>query len=109
MTTHALKLLAATVLLLVMNSIAGTSEAESPNDILIIANKNVKLNAISISELKQIFLKKKISWSNGKRIISINARSSSSIRQQFRQKVCFCLREIRHHRPVRIVGMFLLS
>ena len=61
--------------------------AESPNDILIIANKKVKIDTITPEELKQVFLKKKTSWSNGDRIICINPTSSSAVRKVFREKV----------------------
>ena len=61
--------------------------AESPNDILIIANMKVGISAISIEETKQIFLGNKTSWKGGDRIICINQYESNPIRKVFREKV----------------------
>jgi len=64
-----------------------TSEAESPDDILIITNKGARANDISLDEVKKIFLRKKTSWSNGDRIIVVNAKNNAAVRDRFRQKV----------------------
>lgn len=63
------------------------SHAQSPDDIVIIVNKNVSVNYMSIEELKQIFLGKKSTWRNGNKIVCINAKSHSAIRKTFRKKV----------------------
>ena len=41
---------------------SATCLADSPNDILIIANKNMKIDDVSLEELRQVFLKKKATW-----------------------------------------------
>lgn len=71
---------------LAMTVSATTVEAESPDDLLIIANKSVKASKISAEELKAIFLKKKATF-KGSKVIPINAREGSSLRKQFRQRV----------------------
>lgn len=67
--------------------IPGVSSAESPDDILVIANKGVGEKSMSVAELKQIFLKKKSSWSNGDKIVAINAEDNSKVRKDFRKLV----------------------
>ena len=62
------------------------SETASPNDILVIVNKSADIDSISMGELAQIFLKEKTSWSNGQRIIPINAREGGDLRKSFRTK-----------------------
>ena len=67
--------------------LSSVCHAESPNDILVIANKKIKIDSITPEELKQIFLKKKTTWINGDRIICINAPSTSAERAIFREKI----------------------
>jgi len=67
--------------------IPGVSSAQSPDDILIIANKSAPESSMSLAELKQIFLKKKSSWSNGNKIVAINAQDNSQVRRDFRKLV----------------------
>jgi len=61
--------------------------AESPNDILIIANKRVGINTISIEETKQIFLRTKTTWRGGDRILCLNQKENDPIRKVFQEKV----------------------
>ena len=68
-------------------SVPEASVAESPNDIMIIANKGIDTNQITIEELKQIFLGKKSSWKGGDRIVCLNQYASHPIRDAFREKV----------------------
>jgi ABC-type phosphate transport system substrate-binding protein len=63
------------------------SSAESPDDILVFINKTMDHGDVSLDELKKIFLCKKTTWSNGQRIVPINAKESSAIRKSFREKV----------------------
>lgn len=65
---------------------AAPVEAEGPDDLLIIANRNVKASKISPEEAKAIFLKKKATF-KGRKVIPINARDGSSLRKAFRSRV----------------------
>lgn len=76
-----------TILMAVAVSPPAVSSTESPDDILIIVNKSTDIDSISVGELEQIFLKKKTTWSNGKKILSINASENSALRESFRAKV----------------------
>ncbi|MBN2340370.1 MAG: hypothetical protein JXX29_00310 [Deltaproteobacteria bacterium] len=65
---------------------SNAAEAERPDDILIIANKSIKTDSISLTDAKRIFLKQKTSL-NGERITPIHAKSNSPLRKQFGEKV----------------------
>ena len=64
-----------------------TAYAESPDDILIVANKSVPMDSISSAELKAIFLKKKSRWKNGSKTIPINAKDGTLLRKTFVQRL----------------------
>lgn len=63
------------------------ADAQSPDDILIIANKGVATDAISIEEVKAIFLKQRNNYKSGGRATPINARKGSALRKAFQEKV----------------------
>jgi hypothetical protein len=63
------------------------ARAESPNDILIIANKSAPVKKISLQEAKAFFLKEKRNWRGGGKAIPINAKVGSAIRKAFRNRV----------------------
>ena len=67
--------------------VADTAYAESPNDIVVIVNKNLPVNETSVDELRQIFLKRKTSWKGGNNIVCINAQRTDPLRELFREKV----------------------
>ena len=54
---------------------------------MIIVNKSVAQDSLSVGELKQIFLKKKGNWGGGARIVCINAPENTKLRDSFRSKV----------------------
>lgn len=58
----------------------------SPDDLLIIANKSLSTNRISVSDLRALFLKKK-STVGGDRIVPINTKDNTAARKAFRMKV----------------------
>jgi ABC-type phosphate transport system substrate-binding protein len=64
-----------------------TAHADSPNDILIVANKSVPINSISTAELKSIFLKKKGRWGNGSKAIPIHAKKGTTLRKAFNSRL----------------------
>ncbi|MCP4602614.1 MAG: hypothetical protein GY847_19215 [Proteobacteria bacterium] len=61
------------------------AHAESPDDILIIANKGVSVNSITIPELKAIFLKQKANWKGGGRVVALNAKENTPLRAAFQK------------------------
>ncbi|MCP4679591.1 MAG: hypothetical protein GY854_29685 [Deltaproteobacteria bacterium] len=64
-----------------------TSDASNrPMDILIVANKNVKTEKISIGDLRNIFLKDQLSWRAGNKAVPIHS-SSSTLRTEFVKRV----------------------
>jgi len=60
--------------------------AESPNDILVIANAALTAKSVSESEIRDVFLCKKESWSTGLRAIPIHAKDAA-LRNEFRQRL----------------------
>ncbi len=78
---------ASVVLAVVAFTVSGRApRADSPNDILIIANNSIAASSISADELKAIFLKKKGSFA-GSKVVPINAKSGSALRKAFQQRV----------------------
>lgn len=65
---------------------ANAVKAESPDDILIIANKSIDADTITLIDTKRIFLMQKKTL-NGKFVTPINAKKNSPLRKQFAQKV----------------------
>ncbi len=63
-----------------------TASAESPNDILVIVNSSVKVKAISLSELKDLFLKKRTSVGTSGKVTPVHAKSPE-LRGDFRKLV----------------------
>ncbi len=61
--------------------------ADDPNDILIVANRNVNVKAVTVEELRSLFLKKRVNWKGGKKAIPVNAPPKSDLRQAFQVKV----------------------
>ena len=66
---------------------SATASAESPNDILVVANKSVPVASVGLDELRAIFLKKKIIWPGGDKIEPINAVAGTGLRKVFCQAV----------------------
>ena len=64
-----------------------TAAADSPDDILIVANKSVPLNTASNAELKAIFLKQKSRWKNGSKAIPVHAKKGTTLRSDFLKRL----------------------
>lgn len=60
--------------------------AESPSDILIIANSSLKASSISKAEAREIFLKTRNSL-KGKKTTPVHAKMGSALRKAFAKKV----------------------
>lgn len=56
-------------------------------DIVVIANKNVPVDSLSIDDLSDIYLLKTYSWDDGEKIIPINRELGSSARNKFLNRV----------------------
>jgi hypothetical protein len=69
-----------------LTAVRSAPRADSPNDILIIANNSISASSISADELKAIFLKKKGSFA-GSKVVPINAKSGSALRKAFQSRV----------------------
>ena len=65
---------------------AAPISAESPEDILVIANRALKAKSISDSELRDIFLKKKESWHTGLRALPVHSKNAQ-LRNDFSQRL----------------------
>lgn len=83
--THPLLWLLAAIL--VVHAPPGTASAEHPEDILIVANKSVSVNSITMNEAKNLFLHKRTHWSDGAKVLPINAPQKSDIRAEFDTQV----------------------
>lgn len=66
---------------------AARAVAESPNDILIVANTASGGGSLSVSDVKDMFLKKRSSWGNGVKVAPLNAVEGSALRRAFRTRV----------------------
>ena len=61
--------------------------AENPQDILVIVNKSSSVKSTSVDELRDVFLKKRSSWSGGDKVIPVHASEGSALREDFRRRV----------------------
>ena len=75
----------ATALALALVAVVGsTARAESPDDILVVANNAVGVDKISQAEARGLFLKHRKSWSGGGKAIPIHAKSGTRDRKSTR-------------------------
>lgn len=63
------------------------SAAESPDDILVIANTSLPVSAVNPVELKDFFLRKKTAWQSGDTVVPVHATSGSRLRADFCTRV----------------------
>ncbi len=67
---------------------ASNSEAQNnADDIIVIANNRVPIDAISIGELKALYMKRRTKWNDGTRAVPIHAKEGTLLRQVFLEKV----------------------
>jgi len=81
-------------ILLLLAAVAGSlfssiapALAESPDDILIVANLKAPVDKIDIKELKAIYLKKKLYWKIGQDAIPVNSKHGTPLRSEFQKRV----------------------
>jgi hypothetical protein len=80
----------ATLVLFAGGGLIGPSEGRANADddaLLIIANKAVPENSISVAEVQRIFLKMRSSWPSGGKVIPVNAKPDTPERRAFQEKV----------------------
>ena len=56
-------------------------------DILVVVNPNSSLESVTEREVRDVFLGRRVSWSEGGRAIPINAQHGTSLREEFRARV----------------------
>jgi ABC-type phosphate transport system substrate-binding protein len=61
--------------------------AESPKDILIVANSAAGVNKVSLADVRDMFLKKRTSWPGGAKVVPVNINDGNGLRNDFRAKV----------------------
>ncbi len=59
--------------------------ADNPEDIFVVANRGVPVNAITLADLKQIFLKQRRQWSGSLKVVPVNSKRNDELRNRFRQ------------------------
>jgi hypothetical protein len=62
------------------------SAADSPDDIIVFVNNSVPVSKMNIDELKNLFLKRKIRWGRGDKVIPIHAKAGTTLRKDFLQR-----------------------
>ena len=68
-------------------SLPGRAVADDPDDILIVVNRGVRIESISTSQLREIFLKKRSNWPGGGKALPVNAAAGSRLRAEFTRRV----------------------
>lgn len=63
------------------------SRADSPEDILIIVNKNVMEKGVTLDDVRDIFLKKRTRWDKSGKAVPVNASKNSKLRNEFISRV----------------------
>ncbi len=66
---------------------SNTQAGENERDIFVVMNRGVKVSSLSMAELKAIFLRERKYLEGNKKVIAINAKEGSDLRQEFRRKV----------------------
>ena len=64
-----------------------SARAESPDDILVVANNALSVSSVSNAELKSIFLKERTRWRNGAKVIPIHAKEGTPLRRAFLRRL----------------------
>ena len=84
--TKRYRLLVGVSTLIIIFSATAKLRANDPKDILVIANKKVPMDSVSLEELKILFLKQRKSI-GGQKIVPIHSPDGTGIRPQFNDKV----------------------
>ncbi len=63
------------------------ARAEDPEDIVVIVHKSVAKKEVTIAELQDYFLKNRLSWPDGQKVVPINVKEDTPLRDAFRRRV----------------------
>lgn len=61
--------------------------AEAENDLLIIVNRTVDPDGLSLDLIRDYFLKRRSRWPNGSKVIPVNAKAGAEARRAFQARV----------------------
>jgi hypothetical protein len=65
-----------------------TSAADNPDDIIVFVNNAVPVDQMNIDDVKNLFLKRKIRWGTGGKVIPIHAKPATVLRSDFLKRAC---------------------
>ena len=65
-----------------------TSAADSPDDIIVFVNNAVPVDQMNIDDVKNLFLKRKLRWGTGGKVIPIHAKPATVLRSDFLRRAC---------------------
>jgi len=71
--------------MVVPTSISASGSA-NPDDLLIVANNSVSTDHVSVTQVRDYFLKKRSTWPGGDKAIPVNAKDKA-LREAFRKRV----------------------
>lgn len=80
-------LLVISSLLLLGFSLASLPGKADKNTIVVFVNKNIAVDALSIDEVKRLFLKERMTMKDGTTAVPVNAKIGSALRKVFGEKV----------------------
>lgn len=63
------------------------ARADDPNDILVVVNKTVSSPEVSLEDVRNLFLLHRTTLGSNERAIVLNAKSGSTLREDFRRRV----------------------
>jgi hypothetical protein len=71
---------------ILISAVSPSTQAADPDDILIVANRDVSVNSISAAELRTFFLKQRTTWKNGDKVVPVHA-TDAHLKAQFLERV----------------------
>jgi hypothetical protein len=76
-----------TSLVMVGFAIVPMSGKTENNTLIVFVNKSVSISALSLDEVRRVFLKVRTTLKDGSRAVPVNAKAGSALRKAFVQKV----------------------
>lgn len=70
-----------------LTAFARNAEADSPDDLLVVVNKQVPIDSVSMAEVRRFFMRKKTSWNHGQKVVPINPQDGSQAKRFFLERV----------------------
>lgn len=81
--TDRIKVLCVVALAGLLTVAPGPTAADSPQDILVVVNNSLPLDQVSVDDLRDLFLKRRLNWQQGGKAVPIHAPEGSSLRKHF--------------------------